>query len=48
MNDKMKQKRRRLDNRPVKQTQTAARARYLSSLAAGCAAKNDKQQMKGF
>lgn len=47
MSEKIKRKRRRLDNQPGKQTQTAARARYLSSLAAGHAAKNDRQRTKG-
>lgn len=47
MSEKMKQKRRRLSEQPSKQTQTAARTRYLSSLAAGHAAKNDRQRTKG-
>lgn len=48
MSDKTKRKRRRLEDQPTKQTQTAARMRYLSSLTAGQAAKNDKQHTKGF
>lgn len=47
MSEKTKQKHRRLDNKPTKQSQTAARTRYLSSLAAGHAAKNDRQRTKG-
>jgi len=48
MSEKMKRKRRRLGEQPGKQLQTAARARYLSSLAAGHAAKKEQQQQKGL